>query len=242
MSAAGVDLIVGIRGGFKSRSPITPTEVGGLLPYTLNQWGLVSPWEACDSDADLESTEPDALRAWNHVALEPAHTGQLDDLPVSGLLRTTWDSIELFGTVGLTGVDVIVPTSHARSRMHERVAASAVRDADRQSPKAPRCLMQASRAWPTSPRIKWDSGAIANTLNGLVDVLVVTEDLSTVSFPDSRIPSPFALSDDRPFRAEVLLRDWTIDDAAWVAEAMAVCCHEAGIDQDVQIAVRISHS
>lgn len=242
MSETGVDLIVGIRGGFRSRSAITPTEVGGLLPHTLDQWGLRSPWEICDSDADLESTEPDALRAWNHVALEQAHAGQLNDLPISGLLRTTWDSIELFGIVSLTGVDVIVPTSHAGGKMHERVASSAVRDADRQSPNAPRCLMQASRAWPTSPRIEWDSSAMASTLSALVDVSIVTEDLSAVSYPNSRIPSPFALSDDQPFRAEVLLRDSTIDDAAWAAEAMAVCCHVVGVEQDVQIAVRILHS
>lgn len=214
--------------------------VGGILPHTLERWGISrQPWRACDSGADLDTSGADVLRGWNHVALEPSGVSGVHDLPISGLMRTTWDALELFGTITLTGVDAIVPTASAGKATRQRVATSTVRDLDRQVQPPPLTLVQAGRAWPTSPAIKWDSPALLETMSELIDIDAARDDMAPAEYAASTGPDPFAPSDENPFRIEVALRAWTIDDAAWLTEAMSVSCRRAGIDQDVQIAVRL---
>lgn len=235
-----VDLIIGIRGAFTPRTNhIVTAGIGGILPHTLERWGISGRlWKACDSGADLDSTGTDVLRGWNHVALELAIDSDLQDLPISGLMRTTWDALELFGEITLTGVDAIVPTASVGSAMWQRVATSTVRDPDRRVQPPALSLVQAGRAWPTSPAIKWDSRAILDALAELTEVHAVGPHIAQANYAPSLGPDPFAASDENPFRAKVSLPAWTIDDVAWVTEATSIACHHAAIAQDVQIAVR----
>ena len=240
-SVTSVDLIVGIRGDFRSRARrVDAASVGSVLPHTLERWGITpQPWRLCDSGADLDTAGANVLRGWNHVALERTG-GPIRDLPISALMRTTWDGLELFGTLMLTGVDAIVPPDYSVSAMLERLAASTVRDSDRQVLPAPMILVEAGRAWPTSPVILWNPSALLEAMSELVDVdNTGAESLPRAEYLSTDAPSPFASSDENPFRAQVVLRDWTVDDAAWLAEVVAVSCRRVGIRQDVQVAVRL---
>jgi len=207
------------------------------VSHTLDErWGISPPWHACDSGADLDSPGYDVLRGWSHVRLVVSNSLH-GDVPLSGLLRTTWDALELFGALALEGVDAIVPAADVGDLVWKRVAGSVLRDEDRVSTPLPRALVQAGRAWPTSPEIRWEPRVIMETLSELVDVYEVMG-AQLVSYPPSAIEHPFGSSDDDPFRAEVSLPAWTIDDAAWLAEAACAACNRAGVRQDVQVAVR----
>lgn len=245
-------LLVGVRGGYALRSKRIPESIEVDVLHTLDdRWGITPPWGACDSRCDLVSAGGDVLRAWAHVDLRIADVDTPPvDAPVAGLLRTMWDSLELFGTVTLSGVDADVPLACVGDRLWERVAGSVIRwDADRASEVSPRVLVQAATAYvaPGNLPERWDMSAIAENLSEFVDVQDVMGAVPFASYPPSFAPSPFGFgvetihsSDTDPFRAEVMLRAWTIDDAAWLVEAICASCRTAGIATDIQVAVRMA--
>lgn len=237
----GPDLIVGIRGDFRLGVPRVPSSVETALSRAVDRCGGAAAWGACDSSADLETVGDDILRAWNHIAYRrPEDYSPTHELPLSPLFRATWDALELYGTLSLTGVDAIVPITHAGDPLWMRTVEnrSILLDVDRVSLHAPRVLIQAARAWASSPRIDWTKKAVAQALAELVDGDVVTRDVSPASYPPPAQTDPFRATDENPFRAAVTLPRWTIDDAAWITEALASSCYRAGVRQTVLIAVR----
>jgi hypothetical protein len=114
-------LIAGIRGAFHSRLPRIPTSVPFALLHTLDRWGVPAPWGPCDGGADLETPDDLAIRGWCHVDLRVSRRDEFpDDVPVLALLRTIWDTLELYGTTTLTGVDVALPLECAGAGMSSR--------------------------------------------------------------------------------------------------------------------------
>jgi hypothetical protein len=209
------------------------------LLHTLDdRWGVSPPWGACDSGCDLKRSGDDVLRGWCHVDLRGAGAATLEDVPVAALLRSTWDALELFGTTTLTGVDAIVPLACAGERLAVRVAGSDVRDSARAS-DAPVCVaIHAGPAWPSENPEKWDDAAIVEALSRFVEVEASMDEVERLAYPRSSGPDPFAPSDPDLVRAKVVLLQWTIDDIAWLAEAMCASCRAAGVGGDVQVAVR----
>jgi hypothetical protein len=49
--------------------------------------------------------------------------------------------------------------------------------------------------------------------------------------------TPFAGSDSDGLRITGVAYDWTIDDAAWLIEAVCVSCSRLGIEDDIQVSV-----
>jgi hypothetical protein len=211
-----------------------------LLHALDDRWGISPPWGAADSGCDLKTPGDDVLRGWAHVDLgsaagEPPPT----DVPVSALLRGIWDSLELFGTTTLTGVEVIVPLACAGERLWERVAGSILRDDARALADRPQVLVQARDAWTDASPNSGETDTIAESLSEFVQVSRSTEVVNAIPFPPAGAPSPFAPYDADLFRAEVRLPDWTIEDAAWLVEAVALSCSRTGVGGDIQVAVRV---
>jgi hypothetical protein len=234
-------LLAAIRGGFEPRT--LPVPVGtelDLLHILDHRWGISPPWGACDAGADLESPGDDIVRAWTHVDLRVSNDSPFpEDVAASGLLRSMWDALELYGTATLTGIDVSLPADCAAEPMWSRVARSVVRDFDHALPRTCIALVEVGTAWPGAPAIDWDADAILVAFAELVDVDRVMEGVARASYPESpKSESPFAASDTETFRVEAKLPLWTIDHAAWLAEAMAVSCHGSGITQDIQVSIR----
>jgi hypothetical protein len=235
-------LIVGVRGDFNPRTPSSFTGVGGILLHTLERWGISTvPWGRCDSGADLESPGGDVLRGWAHVDLQHTpYTQPHRDIPVSGLLRATWDSLELFGEITLTGVDASVPLIWAEDRTQIRVLNSDVLDHDRAARRPPRVYVEVDNAARGSAPIHWDARTISDALSEWVTVHVVGDSVPRATYRPLPAEEPFGRSGNESFRAELGLPAWTIDDAAWLTEAVAVSCRQAGVTDDVQIAVRLA--
>jgi hypothetical protein len=233
-------LIAGIRGSFELRSARVPDAAEAELLHTLDRWGVSPPWGACDSGCDLESPGDDVLRGWCHVDLGGFGESPPEDAPVSALLRTTWDTLQLFGATTLTGVDAIVPLACAGEPLWRRVAGSVVRDDSRGADDAPspRVSIQAGPAWSPSSRDQWETQEILERLSELVDIAASMDAVEHIAYPGPTTPDPFAPSDPDLVRAEAVLRDWMIDDAAWLVEAFCASCRRAGLRGDVQIAVR----
>jgi hypothetical protein len=244
-------LLAGIRGAFRLRSSHDVESAGVAVLHLLDQgWGIAPPWGACDSGADLTSRGHDVLRAWTHVDLRVAGASPTPgDVPLHALLRSMWDALELFGTPVLAGVDAIVPLECVGASGWQRAAGSFVRFSGRASEQPARALVQAEGAFRQggAPPSDWDNDAIAEALADLVEVDSVMGEVPRAAFAPSLLPNPFAYGVEQlhsaetdPFRAEVKLHGWTIDDAAWLAEAVAVSCRQAGRSEDVLIAVRIA--
>jgi hypothetical protein len=216
-----------------------PDGVEFALLHTLDdRWGLSPPWGACDSGCDLESSGDDVLRGWCHVDLRGAGAATLEDVPVAALLRSTWDALELFGTTTLTGVDTIVPLACAGDRLAARIEGSVVRDRARASDALVPVAIHAGPAWPSARPEPWDERAILERLSRLVEITASMDAVERVAYPAPTLPDPFTPSDPDLVRAEVVLLEWTIDDVAWLVEAMCASCREAGVRADVQVAVR----
>lgn len=240
-------LLAGLRGGFESLSPIEAHLAEFAMLHTLDErWGVPPPWGACDSGADLQSPGDEILRGWCHVDLGTANEAPHPaDTPLAGLLRSMWDALELFGKCRLTGVDAIVPLDCVGEPMRQRVAGSVIRNRHAFDQPA-RVLIQVSDAWPEPVPAASDSSAVVATLSEMVDVQRVMGDVPFASYPASFAPSPFAFgvehpwaaSETDPFRAEIALPVWTVDDAAWLAEAVCLACARSGRTGDVQVAVR----
>jgi hypothetical protein len=211
-----------------------------LLHILDHAWGIAPPWGACDAGADLESPGDELIRGWCHVDLRVSNdSSQPEDIAVSGLLRSMWDALDLYGTTTLTGIDVNLPVDCAAFPMWQRVAGAGVRDLDRLHPREALALVEVGTAWPGAPAIDWDADAILETLAELVDVGRGTKGPPTASYPDSpKSEAPFGTPDTETFRVEAKFPRWSIDHAAWLAEAMAISCNRAGLTDQVQIVVR----
>jgi hypothetical protein len=164
-------------------------------------------------------------------------TGASDDIPISGLLRTTWDTLEIFGKTTLTGVDAIVPLACGGDRLWHRVAGSILRSRDVGSAERPQVLVQFGGAWPTKRGTGWDATAALETLMELVDVRPVLEGVERAAYPPAAKPDPFLPARAARLQARVTLPAWTIDDAGWLLEAVSISCRRAGATHEVQIAV-----
>lgn len=241
-------LIAGLRGDFERDSSIAAETAEVSLLHTLDdRWGVSPPWGACDSGADLQSSGDDILRGWGHVDLRVTdETPPPSDVPLAGLLRTMWDALELYGRPTLTGADAIVPLDCVGDPLQRRVAGSIVRHRYRGSEPTTRVLVQVSTESSDSS-VQLDSGAILATLAEHVQVDAAMDAVPFASYPPSFAPNPFAFgvehpwapSDTDPFRAVIALPVWTVDDAAWLAEAVCASCARAGEARDVQIALRL---
>jgi hypothetical protein len=241
-------LVAGLRGGFERDPSIAPGGAEFSLLHILDHaWGVAPPWGACDSGADLQSSGDHVLRGWGHVDLRVTdETPSPNDVPLAGLLRTMWDALELYGRATLTGADAIVPLDCVGDPVWRRVAGSVIRDRYRGSEPPARVLVQASSAWPSSS-VQPDPDPILATLSEFVEVKAVMGALPFASYPPSFAPSPFAFgvehpwasSETDPFRAEIALPLWTVDDVAWLAEAVCASCARAGDTRDVQVAIRL---
>lgn len=236
-------LIVGIWGDFQLRAQRVPGSVEVALSHTLDSWGISPvPWGACDSGADLETPGPDVLRGWNHVDLRVSGDDEgVKDVPIAGLLRTTWDALELFGATALTRVDAIVPTECATETTWQRVAGSVVRDSDRRAGQPAQVLVQIGGASRASAAIAWSEFAIAETLSALVDLANIAEGEDFTDRSSAK-PQLFGRHAADSFRAGATLPQWTIDDAAWLAEAVSAACRRAGIRRDIQVTVSSSQT
>lgn len=244
-----VYLLGGVRGSYRLRSARVPIGVDVALLHTMDMhWGIPSPWGACDSGADLESGGDEVLRGWTHVDLRDDEGCVPKDVPIACLLRTMWDALELFGSTVLTGVDVIAPVEFVGDSLRNRVFGSGIGDYDRASSGRPaRVLVQATNAWGLSSEGGWDISAILEALGQVVQIQATMSSAPLASYTPSGLPNPFAFgvehpwspSDTNPFRAEVIPRAWTIDDAAWLAEAVTAACSQAGVTDDIQVAVRL---
>lgn len=237
-SFRNVYLLTGIWGDFRPASNPPPNEVleGLDLLHTLDSWGIHQlPWLACDSGADLVSGGPFVLRAWSHVDLGNASGALLDDVPVRALLRSNWDALKAYGTVALTGVDASVPTERAGAALAQRVAGATIRpDNDLRATRSA-YLQVASESGPDRTAA-WDIEGILEAINAFLPAQpVVAQPLFL--HPPQAIEHPF-FPQQEGFAATVTLRDWAIDDAAWVVEVAAQACHESGIGDDVLISVR----
>jgi hypothetical protein len=229
-----VYLIAGVRGDFRLHSATVPVGVEAAILHTLERWGISPPWGPCDSGADLSTHGDHILRGWSHVDLGSAE--QRTDVPLTALLRTTCDGLELYGSIKLSGVDADVPTWRAAESLSQRLWLE-VRDASRAPAKPPRVLVQAGTGRGSDP-ITWDATGILETLSKFVPVHRAMDGVAPASYTGSG-ESPFVPSGDDTFRAEVTLPNWTIDDASWLAEVMASSCYRAGIKRSVMIAVRL---
>ena len=241
-------LLAGLRGDFERDSSIAAETAEVSLLHTLDdRWGVSPPWGACDSGADLQSSGDDVLRGWGHVDLRVTdETPPPSDVPLAGLVRTMWDALELYGRTTLTGADAIVPLDCVGDPLWRRVAGSLIRDRYRGSERTARVLVQVSSAYSGSS-VQPDPGAILATLSEFVKVEAAMGAVPFALYPPSFAPNPFAFgvehpwasSDTDPFRAEIALPVWTVDDAAWLAEAVCASCARASDARDVQVALRL---
>lgn len=231
-------LVVGIRGGYELRVSRIPVNVESALLHTLDErWGIAPPWGPCDSGADLATPGNDVLRGWTHVDLRVSGQDPPSDVPVSALLRTTWDALELYGETRLEGVEVIAPLEGAGDLLWERVLASPLRDADRISRRRPRIVIELGKVSPDSADVDWDAEPILATVGEFVDAREISS-ADEASDPTFAPAGPFASSDSAPLRMEVSPPDWTIDDAGWLAEAIVASCQRTGAAQDIHIVLR----
>jgi hypothetical protein len=148
--------------------------------------------------------------------------------------------LELFGTIALAGVDVIAPAECAGDELWSRVVGSVLRDAGRLGQRRARVQIQAATAWRGAPRIRWKTEALIETLSTIVEVQNRSDEPPSITYPPSPIQHPLVPNDPDPFRAEILLSNWTVDDAAWIAEVVYGACNRIGITQDVLVGVRQS--
>lgn len=241
-------LLAGLRGDFEANSSIAAETAEFSLLHTLDsRWGVELPWGACDSGADLESPGDDLLRGWGHVDLRSERETPPNDVPLAGLLRTMWDALELYGKATLTGADAIVPLEYVGDRLRTRVAGSVIDDRKLIAEGPARVLVQASEAWPDPSSAQLDPDAILAALSEFVEVEAAMGEVPFASYPPSFAPNPFvfgvehpwAASDTDPFRAEITHPVWTVDAAAWLAEAVCASCSRAGDARDVQVALRL---
>jgi hypothetical protein len=238
-------LLAAIRGGYElnPRRVVVEDSLDFELLHTPDwRWGIPLPWGPCDSGTNLESAG-DVSRAWTHVDLRLGDEFP-SDVPISGLLRVMWDALEPYGVLTLTGVDVSAPLACAGERMGARVLASPLRNVPEAVERPHRVLLQAvseSSSGLGAP------DAILETLREFAVVSATLDDVPFASYPPSPNPHPFVYgvehpwgpADTNPFRAEVALPVWSIDDAAWLAEVVCLSCSRAGVSDDVQVAVRL---
>jgi hypothetical protein len=235
------DLLIGIRGSFEAKPHID--DVGGTLPHTAERWGLTPcPWVVYDSGADLVTEGSDVLRGWCHVGVSNAEDAD-PDLPVSGLLRMTCDTLALYGAlVSLTGIDAVIPVRPDCRLSPARVlgiARSVIADKKRLGEPRNVAVFVALPAYPTA----------AEAGERMRDVLRHATD-ADARFTGVRVPDSF-LHASGPALArvfdgyvclgfEVEYASWSIDDASWLVEVAAVSANALDCGGAVQISVRVA--
>jgi hypothetical protein len=238
-------LLAAIRGGYERnpRRVVVEDTLDFELLHTADwRWGIALPWGACDSGSNLDGAG-NVSRAWAHVDLRLRDEFP-NDVPISGLLRSMWDALELYGALSLTGVDVSAPLACAGERLRARVFASPVRNVPDAVERPHRVLLQAGSQ---SSSGLGAPDEILETLREFAVVRATMDDVPFASYPPSPNPHPFVYgvehpwgpADTNPFRAEVAMPVWSIDDAAWLAEVVCLSCSHAGVSDDVQVAVRL---
>lgn len=125
-------------------------------------------------------------------------------------------------------------TVRAGPSLAQRAAAAEVRPAAPTAGLAQKAYVRVSSAWDVSGAESWNRLQLLETLNAFMPV---REAARMAVHPPQAIDHPFAPEDDG-FAATADLRDWAIDDVAWLVELAAYACHENGIEQDVLISVR----
>jgi hypothetical protein len=149
--------------------------------------------------------------------------------------------LELFGSCTLTGVDALVPLTCVGDPMWQRVAGSSIYH--RSASELPvRVTVQIAESPGTSP-LQVDLKAMVASLSEFALVAAVMGDVPLASYPDSVVehpfgPSPWAAPNRDPFRVELAISAWSIDDAAWLAEVVSLLCARTGCVDDVEIALR----
>jgi hypothetical protein len=96
-------------------------------------------------------------------------------------------------------------------------------------------FLHVASAWRRADPSAWDVDGVLKAIEAFVPARaaeVVPEPL-----PPQAIDHPFAPGDEG-FWATATLRDWVIDDVAWLIEVVAYACHENGIQRDVLISAR----
>jgi hypothetical protein len=154
-----------------------------------------------------------------------------------------WDALELFGTCTLTGIDAMLPLACVGDAMALRVDASMLRRDRVAVERSARVVAQVTEPRKEAPRLQLDRDAMAVELSEVVAVEMVMGDVPHASYPDASGrhpfgPAPWAETLDDPLRVEIALPVWSIDDAAWLAEAVAVSCARAGCTTDIELALR----
>jgi hypothetical protein len=246
-------LLAGIWGDYRILGPGKDYDFELGLLRTFEEWGVQLAWGPCDSGVDLLGAGEDRLRAWGHVDLRRSMGDEPEDVPVTGLLRSMWDQLDLWGSFArLSGVVAIVPTVLCGRLLARRVGLrwSTLFDADRTAGASPvRVELEIVEAWGDPTRwIDWRSSGVIDHLRERVDVSSFMDRAVARPYPPSAIVHPFVAPleveqpfmprQTEPFFAEVTLPVWSIDDAAWLVEAAADACHRAEIDDDVEIRVR----
>ncbi len=139
-------LVAAIHGSIQQTLPESGGEYAVL--HTLERWGVQAPWGPCESRVNFSDAREEIMRAWAHVHLNDAHTVSTGGPPVTALLRTMWDALELYTRVHLSGVDVIAPLASLNQLTLERVLASV-----RTQPTSPCGHRAQRRARPMSPSL-----------------------------------------------------------------------------------------
>lgn len=230
------NLVVGVYGSFREVI-VRDTEAAEFaILHTFDRWGTPRPWGPCESAVDLDDPDLEALRAWSHVHLYRAISR--GDVPINAACRAIWDGLELFGSLVLTGIDVLTPVDDVAERMAERVLTSGVRDRVRDSDFKTGLLVIVADAWEESSA-EWDATRVVRELSPLVGSEQVLSNRPASVLFTSRIGNPFHMVDDPPVVLHTEIPRWSVDDAAWLAEAMCVALNRSGINCDVQISIRM---
>jgi hypothetical protein len=236
-------LLAGLRGSFERTTLRESYLAEAALADTPTRWGIHAPWGPCDGGADLDSVGDNLVRGWAHVDLRTDDAApRPDDVSLAGLLRSMWDSLELFGNCTLTGLDAIVPIDCVGTTMRQRVVGSAV--FHRLGSERPvRIAVQVADWRYDDQPLQLDRAAVLSELSTLAEALTVTGDAPPVSYPESSAEHPFGPSPRHqhgvePFAVEVTVPTWSIDDAAWLAEVLSVACVQATGSDEVEIALR----
>jgi hypothetical protein len=237
-------LIIGIRGEFvPNTASLLPETVADAVSHAPERWGMPTPWGPCDSGVDVTTKGSSILRAWNHVDLRRSDDDRVpDDVPASGLFRTTWDSLEIFGSIALASVDMIAPARCAGPGLCRRVASSVLRPSERHSSAATPTIVEVTSARAEEKRVGWDYGSVIAAMRNLYTLDVSLYEPRRISRSASIPGDLFDLHDPDPFGLEVSLPEWSVDDAAWLVEAVLGACSHAGITEDVLVTARAVES
>jgi hypothetical protein len=235
------DVIVGVRGSFEPRTAQVASELAAVMPHTMQRWGVEpAPWHPADGGGDLQSSGETLMRGWAHVVVPGV------DLPLSGILRSVWDALELYGHTVLTGVVVITTVDGIGSDLATRVAGlgrTVLLAQEREVAPKPRVLATVGFAWNEGDAalqgLADDLGkAVAKVTDLTVSAVSHGSVQGFASVPDDP-ESPFVVPNSGAVHFTMELPVWTIDDAAWLAEGFASACSDLAIEEKLQLSISL---